>query len=86
MPRAVKGQRFGGRKKGTPNKVTGELRQMIRTALDEAGGVKYLVTVAQENPTAFCSLLGRILPQELVSGDGDAIRVVIQQYTPGPKK
>ena len=54
-----------GRPKGTPNKVTGELKEMILGALDEAGGQKYLVQQAAGNPTAFLALLGRVLPRQV---------------------
>ena len=50
-----------GRKKGTPNKVNALLKDQILQALDELGGVAYLVKLAKENPTAFSALLGRIL-------------------------
>ena len=54
-----------GRAKGTPNKVTGELKDMIRQALDQAGGVKYLVEQSNANPVAFMSLVGKILPKDI---------------------
>ena len=59
-----------GRKKGTPNKVNALLKDQILQALDELGGVAYLVKLARENPTAFSTLLGRILPTQ-VTGPGD---------------
>lgn len=65
MPRAQPGQRFGGRAKGTPNKMTKVLKDVILGALDDAGGRDYLAKQAKENPAAFMSLLGRLLPQEL---------------------
>ena len=40
----------GGREKGTPNKISGALREMILGALDDAGGQAYLMRQAQENP------------------------------------
>ena len=40
---------------------------MVHAALHEAGGVDYLVRQADENPVAFMSLLGRILPQRIES-------------------
>jgi hypothetical protein len=55
----------GGRPKGQSNKMTVELRAMIRQALDEAGGVEYLVRQANENPTAFLALIGKIIPKEI---------------------
>jgi hypothetical protein len=75
MPRGSNpGERRGGRQKGTPNKLTGELKEMILEAANLAGGaggtVQYLQTQASANPTAFMSLLGRVLPMT-VGGDKD---------------
>jgi hypothetical protein len=64
------GERFGGRAKGTPNKVTRDLREMILGALDDAGGRKYLASQAKENPAAFMSLIGRCLPKDITNSDG----------------
>ncbi len=38
---------------------------MILTALDRAGGVGYLTQQAKSNPTAFLSLLAKVLPHEI---------------------
>ena len=54
-----------GRPKGTVNKVTQDIREAISAAFDKAGGVDYLVTQAQENPTAFMTLVGKIVPAEI---------------------
>lgn len=51
-----------GRPKGVPNKLTTELKEMILEALNGAGGVDYLMAQAEENPTAFLSLVGKVLP------------------------
>lgn len=59
-----------GRPKGVPNKVTGALKDMILSALDGAGGVEYLKARAVDNPNAFLSLVGRVLPLQ-VQGDPD---------------
>lgn len=73
MPKAVKGQRFGGRVKGTPNKVTADLRRVILEALEAAGGpdgsLGYLKKQAETNPTSFMTLVGKVLPTQ-VTGDG----------------
>lgn len=60
--------RIGGRKAGTPNKVTKALKDAILAALDEVGGQTYLVGIAREDPKTFCALLGRVLPMQ-VGGD-----------------
>lgn len=54
-----------GRVKGTPNKVTGQLKEMILKALDKAGGVDYLYEQAGENPVAFMTLVGKVLPLQV---------------------
>jgi hypothetical protein len=54
-----------GRPKGARNKLTRDIREMIRAALDKAGGVAYLVKQAELNPAAFMSLLGKIIPQQI---------------------
>ena len=66
-----------GRKAGVPNKVTGELKDAILKALDDAGGVEYLVGLARTNPPAFASLLGRVLPLQ-VGADGNLKKLVIE--------
>lgn len=65
----AKGQKTGGRKAGTPNKMTRELKEMILEALDKAGGIEYLVKQADEKPVAFLGLVGKVLPLQ-VSGEG----------------
>ena len=67
------GNRGQGRLKGVPNRVTKQLKDMILQALDEAdpaGGVGYLKDQAVKNPTAFMSLVGRVLPLQ-VHGAGE---------------
>jgi hypothetical protein len=59
------GNRGVGRVKGVPNKVTKELKEMILGALDDAGGQVYLARQADENPTAFLTLVGKVLPMSI---------------------
>jgi len=60
----------GGRKKGTPNKNTAAIRDQILEALDRVGGVAYLAMIAEEQPAAFCTLIGKVLPMNVTSEDG----------------
>jgi hypothetical protein len=62
----------GGRVKGTPNKFNGELKGMILGALDQAGGVDYLLQRANDprTQTAFMALVGKVLPMT-VQGPGE---------------
>lgn len=68
----MKGRKTGGRVAGTPNKVTGDIKEMIRNALSEVGGVDYLKTQAKQNPTAFLGLIKSIVPRDVnVGGQTD---------------
>ena len=53
-----------GRPKGSLNKVTAAVKDMVAQALDKAGGVEYLVTQSRDNPTAFLTLVGKIIPMQ----------------------
>jgi hypothetical protein len=53
-----------GRPRGAANTMTRSLRDMILGALDDAGGQAYLAEQAHQNPAAFLTLLGRVLPRE----------------------
>ena len=75
----AKGAKTGGRQKGTPNKLTREVKEMILDALDQAGGVAYLVDKAETHPQAFLSLVGKVLPLQ-VTGEGGG-PVMIQHLT-----
>ena len=64
------GKKTGGRQKGTPNKLTANVKQAIEKAFDKVGGPEYLARQAEENPVAFMTLLGKVLPTQ-VTGDPD---------------
>ena len=59
----------GGRQAGMPNKLTADVRAMILAALARVGGEEYLVQQARDNPKAFMSLLGRLMPTQVVGKD-----------------
>lgn len=74
------GKRFGGRQKGTPNKLPGLLKDAIVEAARLAGSycrdrpakddlVNYLAHQARYTPQSFLPLLGRVLPMQ-IEGDG----------------
>lgn len=60
-----------GRPKGVMNKINKQLKDMILGALDDAGGQDYLTQQAQENPVAFLTLLGKVLPTTIKAEGGD---------------
>jgi hypothetical protein len=54
-----------GRPKDSKNALTLQIKDMILNALDKAGGVDYLVAQADKNPTAFLTLVGKVLPLQV---------------------
>ena len=73
---STKGNRNGGRQKGTPNKVNGDIKAMILEALHGIGGVAYLKRQANENPTAFMGLLAKVLPMTIAGDPNRPLTVV----------
>lgn len=54
-----------GRPKGSPNKVSKALKDMILEAVVEAGGVDYFVEQSQKSPSAFMALAAKLLPLDI---------------------
>lgn len=74
-----KGQKSGpGRPKGAQNKTTTQLKEMILSALDESGGVAYLVERARDPRTAsaFLTLVGKVLPMQVTGEGGGPVQTV----------
>ena len=67
------GRKTGGRQSGTPNKLTADVKDMILAALDQAGGVNYLLAQSESNPSAFMTLIGKVLPMQLTGMNGGPI-------------
>lgn len=60
----------GGRKAGTPNKLTTDMKAAIHEAFEQLGGITWLVKVGKEQPQLFTPLLGKVIPTGVqVSGD-----------------
>ncbi len=70
-------KRYGGKKKGVPNKATFQLKEMILQALDEKGGVKYLVEQATKNPAQFLTLVGKVLPLQIANDPDNPLTINI---------
>lgn len=63
------GKKYGGRKKGTPNKLTRSVKLALDDAFTKMGGVAALVRWGAENPTEFYKLWAKILPVEAREAD-----------------
>jgi len=66
----AKRQKTGGRKKGTPNKISRDIKEAILDAFEELGGVDYLVQLGRIEPTSFATLLGKVLPIQVTGAEG----------------
>lgn len=81
----ARGQKTGGRKKGTPNKTTQALKDAVLEAAalagDKGGLVGYLQTQAKLNPAPFMALLGKVLPMQVGGEDGGPLVVKIVRYS-----
>ncbi|HUN00417.1 MAG TPA: hypothetical protein PLI96_08035 [Halothiobacillus sp.] len=75
-----------GRVAGVPNKTTTILKDMILQALDGAGGVEYLQRQADENPGPFLTLVGKVLPLQVVGDSKNPIRIEIVRYSEDTKR
>lgn len=75
-----------GRPKGTPNKITKQLKDMILGALDDAGGQEYLKRQAEENPGPFLALIGKVLPVTLAGDSNNPIVVQLVRYADADDK
>ena len=65
------GKRLGsGRKPGTPNKLTANIKAAILEAFERLGGVEYLVQVGHDDPRTFLGLVGKVLPTKLEAPEG----------------
>ena len=77
-----KGNAGKGRQKGTPNKTTAAVKDMLMQALSELNGSEYFLEQARENPAAFMSLVGKLIPTEvknqLTGADGGPVQHAIK--------
>lgn len=69
-----------GRPKGSVNKTSAEVKNMIRDALEQAGGVDYLVQCAHDPKTkaAFLSLVGKLAPMTLAGDAENPLKLITQ--------
>ena len=75
----AKSQKTGGRRKGTPNKVSALLKDAVLEAAEAAGDkeglVGYLTKQARDNPSAFLTLLGKVLPMQVTGEGGGPVQI-----------
>ena len=58
-----------------PNKVTADIKAMVLGALDRAGGEEYMLEQAKNNPNAFLTLVGKVLPTQITGPNDGPVQV-----------
>lgn len=84
VPKSTKrAQPKGGSRKGAPNKNTAAIKDMILSALANAGGAEYLERRANDPRTAsaFLGLVGKVLPLQIANADDGAFVVTVRKLT-----
>ena len=66
-----------GRPKGCKNKVPSDIKAMVIGALEKGGGQLWLEKQMDLNPTAFMTLLGKIIPTTL-QGPGEDGKIFVE--------
>ncbi len=61
----AKGFKTGGREKGTPNKTTATVKDMLLMAFEDIGGLPALTEWGKTSPAQFYQLWAKLLPQEI---------------------
>jgi len=66
-----------GRPKGAVNKLTKTIREAVEISFDKIGGADWLAKMADEQPVAYMTLLGKVLPQQVehTGANGGAIQM-----------
>ena len=84
----ARGKKTGGRKPGSPNKVTAVAKSAIATAAEGLGGAKRLQAWASESPANerlfWSQIYTKLLPLQVTGNEGqplvpNAISIVFQQ-------
>lgn len=87
VPANIGAKASPGRPKGSPNKTTALLKDAILMAAEAAGGegddkepgglVGYLTKQAKDEPVAFMSMLGKVLPLQITGAGGGPVELSV---------
>lgn len=64
-----------GRPKGAANKLTKTIKEAIELSFEKVGGADYLARMAEEQPSAYMTLLGKVLPTQVTGEDGGPVKL-----------
>lgn len=67
-----------GRPKGSVNKITRDIREAVLQSFETVGGAAYLAEQARLNPTAYLTLVGKVLPLQVTGESGGPVKVTVE--------
>lgn len=77
-------KKVGGRKKGTPNRFTSDLKNALLSALAGRGGAElYFRQHLGKSPRSMLQLIGKLLPTQITGKDGGPIEMLTQKAATG---
>ena len=79
----AKGEKTGGRTKGTPNRITAAFKDAVRTVYEDIGGHKSFAAWAKDNPGEFYRIAARLIPTEVNMNATAGLTVVLDRSCGG---
>lgn len=77
--RSRRPQTGAGRRKGTRNKITRDIKEAILQSFEALGGQYWLENLARRKPAVYAQLVGKTLPLQLTGKDGAPISVTFAE-------
>jgi len=74
-----------GRKPGTPNKITKDIKSCYMEVFDRMGGAEGLLKWAKENPDVFYGQISKLLPKGIEMKSDQELTINIITAIPEPK-
>lgn len=72
-----KRKKTGGRKKGTPNKITLSIKQAVIDTFGKLGAVAHMTNWAKLQPSEFYRLAARLIPTEVTGAAGGPVQLSV---------
>jgi len=72
-------KKTGGRKKGTPNKISATVKDNVIQVFEQLGSVKGMVNWAKKNQTEFYRIYAKMLPVEVANAEGKALKLTFER-------
>ena len=79
-----KRQKYGGRKKGSRNKITATIKESVLQVFEALDGIDGMAAWARENRTEFYRIAARLIPteQQITGAGGKALSVRVSFVAP----